>query len=69
MPGFGATADQLGALARRLGGFRVLVFDLPGHGRSAGVPTDGRLPALAATLHDAIDEAGARAYHLVGVVP
>ncbi|MBO2462301.1 alpha/beta hydrolase [Actinomadura sp. LCR2-06] len=53
-------------IARHLGGLRVLVFDLPGHGGSRNAPADGMLPSLAATLHDAIKEAGADGYHLAG---
>lgn len=66
LPGFGASAELMGGIARHLSGFRVLVFDLPGHGRSAGAPADGRLPALAATLHDAIKDAGVGAHCLAG---
>lgn len=66
LPGFGATAGLMAGIARHLSGFRVLVFDLPGHGRSAGAPADGRLPALAATLHDAIKDAGVGAHFLAG---
>ncbi|GAA2277292.1 alpha/beta hydrolase [Nonomuraea roseoviolacea subsp. roseoviolacea] len=70
LPGFGASTDLMTAIARHLSGFRVLVLDLPGHGRSVRAQADGRLPALAATLHDAITEVitdtGAGAYCLVG---
>ncbi|NUR83847.1 MAG: alpha/beta fold hydrolase, partial [Nonomuraea sp.] len=38
LPGFGATAELMRGLAEHLTGFRVLIFDLPGHGRSAGAP-------------------------------
>ncbi|MEU6748189.1 alpha/beta hydrolase [Spirillospora sp. NPDC046719] len=66
LPGFGASAGLMAGIARHLSGFRVLVFDLPGHGGSAGAPADGRLPALAATLHDAIKDAGVGAHFLAG---
>jgi pimeloyl-ACP methyl ester carboxylesterase len=66
LPGFGASADLMTGIARHLSAFRVLIFDLPGHGQSVRAPADGRLPTLAATLHDAIDEAGVDAYCLVG---
>ncbi|KAB2379471.1 alpha/beta fold hydrolase [Actinomadura montaniterrae] len=70
LPGFGATAELMTGIVRHLSGFRVLVFDLPGHGRSVRAPADGRLPALAATLHDAINDAindaGVGAYDLAG---
>ncbi|MGV9308399.1 alpha/beta fold hydrolase [Nonomuraea sp. NPDC003727] len=70
LPGFGASADLMNGIARHLSGFRVLIFDLPGHGRSVRAPADGRLPTLAETLHEAINEAindaGGGAYCLVG---
>ncbi|WP_268960291.1 alpha/beta fold hydrolase [Nonomuraea montanisoli] len=66
LPGFGASADLMTGIARHLSGFRVLIFDLPGHGQSVRARTDGRLPTLAATLHDAIKDAGVDAYCLVG---
>ncbi|HEU5030383.1 MAG TPA: alpha/beta fold hydrolase [Spirillospora sp.] len=66
LPGFGASAELMTGIVRHLSGFRVLLFDLPGHARSVRAPADGRLPALAATLHDAIREAGVGAYHLAG---
>lgn len=66
LPGFGASAALMTGLARHLRGFRVLIFDLPGHGQSVRAPADGRLSTLAATLHDAITEAGAADYCLVG---
>ncbi|MGW5685397.1 alpha/beta fold hydrolase [Nonomuraea sp. NPDC003754] len=70
LPGFGASADLMTGIARHLSGFRVLIFDLPGHGRSVRAPADGRLPTLAETLHEAINEAindaGGGAYCLVG---
>ncbi|YCK39952.1 alpha/beta fold hydrolase [Actinomadura sp. ATCC 39365] len=66
LPGFGASADLMAGIARHLDGFRVLIFDLPGHARSVRAPADGRLPSLAAILHEAIKEAGADDYCLVG---
>jgi pimeloyl-ACP methyl ester carboxylesterase len=70
LPGFGASAELMAGIVRHLSGFRILVFDLPGHGRSVRAPADGRLPTLAATLHDAIKEAirdaGVDAYYLAG---
>ncbi|WP_433754474.1 alpha/beta fold hydrolase [Nocardia sp. CA-135398] len=66
LPGFGASADLMTGIARHLIGFRVLVFDLPGHGQSVHASADGRLSTLAATLHDAINEAGVDTYCLVG---
>ena len=66
LPGFGGSAELMTAMVQQLSGYRVLVFDLPGHGRSAGVPVDGRLPTLAATVHDAIHHAGVDTYCLVG---
>ena len=66
LPGFGASADLMTGIVEHLSGFRVLIFDLPGHGRSVRAPADGRLPSLAATLHDAINDAGADTYCLVG---
>jgi pimeloyl-ACP methyl ester carboxylesterase len=66
LPGFGATAELMMGIARHLSGIRILAFDLPGHGRSADAPADGKLPALAATLHDAIREAGVGTYCLAG---
>ncbi|QKG20841.1 alpha/beta fold hydrolase [Actinomadura verrucosospora] len=66
LPGFGASAGLMTGIARHLSGFRVLLFDLPGHAKSVRAPADGRLPSLAATLHDAFKEAGADAYHLAG---
>ncbi|MEU1387912.1 MULTISPECIES: alpha/beta fold hydrolase [unclassified Nonomuraea] len=56
----------MAGIARHLDGFRVLIFDLPGHARSVRAPADGRLPSLAAILHEAINEAGADDYSLVG---
>ncbi|MFI7694154.1 alpha/beta fold hydrolase [Nonomuraea sp. NPDC049655] len=66
LPGFGASAELMAGIARHLDGFRVLIFDLPGHARSVRAPADGRLPSLAAILHEAINEAGADDYSLVG---
>ncbi|MEV4016673.1 alpha/beta hydrolase [Nonomuraea angiospora] len=66
LPGFGASADLMTGIARHLSGFRVLIFDLPGHGQSVRAPADGRLTTLAATLRDAINETGVDAYCLVG---
>ncbi|MEV1248024.1 alpha/beta hydrolase [Nonomuraea sp. NPDC049750] len=66
LPGFGASADLMTGIARHLSGFRVLIFDLPGHGQSVRAPADGRLSTLAATLHDAINDVGVDAYCLVG---
>ncbi|MGO4618114.1 alpha/beta fold hydrolase [Nocardia sp. 2YAB30] len=66
LPGFGASVELMTAMVRHLSGFRVLVFDLPGHGQSVRVSADGGLPTLAATLHDAIHDAGVDSYCLVG---
>lgn len=66
LPGFGASADLMTRIARHLTGFRILISDLPGHRHSVRAPADGRLPTLAATLHDAINDAGVDAYCLVG---
>src|SRR5262249_11441950 len=46
-------------------GRRSVAFDLPGHGRSADLPSY-RLPAIVAGLHAAIDAVGVRAPVLVG---
>jgi pimeloyl-ACP methyl ester carboxylesterase len=46
-------------------GRRSVAFDLPGHGRSADLPSY-RLPAVVARLHAAIDAMGVRAPILVG---
>ncbi|WP_182902309.1 alpha/beta fold hydrolase [Microbispora sp. H10830] len=66
LPGFGASADLMTGIVRHLSGFRVLIFDLPGHGQSVRAPADGRLSTLAATLHDAINDAGVDDYCLAG---
>jgi len=66
LPGFGASADQMTGIARHLAGFRVVIFDVPGHRLSVRAPADGRLPTLGAALHDAIHDAGVDAYCLVG---
>lgn len=44
LPGFGASAESMTGIARHLSGFRVLIFDLPGHGQSVRAPADGSLP-------------------------
>ncbi|MFF5208926.1 alpha/beta fold hydrolase [Streptosporangium sp. NPDC000396] len=41
LPGFGASADLMTGIARHLSGFRILVFDLPGHGQSVRAPAVG----------------------------
>jgi len=66
LPGFGGSAELMTAMVQQLSGYRVLVFDLPGHGRSVGAPADGKLPTLAATVHDAIRAAGVDTYCLIG---
>ncbi|WP_163478991.1 alpha/beta fold hydrolase, partial [Klebsiella pneumoniae] len=46
-------------------GYGVLAVDLPGHGRSAGLPLT-RVEAIAAWLHRLLDVAGAQQATLVG---
>jgi pimeloyl-ACP methyl ester carboxylesterase len=46
-------------------GYSVLAVDLPGHGRSAGLPL-GSVEALGAWLHRLLDAAGVRQATLVG---
>ncbi|MFC6881740.1 MULTISPECIES: alpha/beta fold hydrolase [Actinomadura] len=67
LPGFGCSTGTMTGLAERLPRFRVLIFDLPGHSESRGVPANGRIPSLAATVHDAIAEVVDGRYDLLGV--
>ncbi|MEU6430824.1 alpha/beta hydrolase [Microbispora sp. NPDC046973] len=46
--------------------YRVIAFDLPGIGASAGVPTDGTKHQIAAVLHEALTGLGAVDAVLVG---
>lgn len=67
LPGFGCSTATMVGLAERLPQFRTLIFDLPGHAESVGVPADGHIPSLAATVHDAIAEVVGVRYDLLGV--
>lgn len=70
LPGFGATAGLMSGVVHRLPEFRVLVVDLPGHGRSTDAKADGSIAHLATTLHTAVRDVTARlgvdGYTLVG---
>jgi 3-oxoadipate enol-lactonase len=47
--------------------YNVVTFDLPGHGRSPGVPQDWSFDFAAATVATLIEEIGGQPVHLVGI--
>lgn len=65
--GFGATSRSYERLAPTLAArYRVLLVDLPGHGRSDKLPGDYTLPGLADKLFRVLDRRGVDRVHLVG---
>ncbi len=65
--GMGSSGTTWGSVPAELGAaHRVIVLDLPGHGRSDAGPGDYSLGALASTVRDLLDWLGIEQVHLVG---
>lgn len=63
--GFGGNHTAWGPVVERIGDRRTMVYDLPGHGRSLGVPHGSAAVAARAVLAD-LAERNVRSVHLVG---
>lgn len=57
-------AAQIDALCDR---YDVVAFDLPGQGRSPGIPEDWSIPQAVTFLQQMVESTGSRAAHIVGL--
>jgi poly(3-hydroxyoctanoate) depolymerase len=64
--GLGAPLEMWGPLARELGGYELIAFDLPGSGMSTTSLRPLGMRALAGVVEDVMDHAGHRRAHVLG---
>lgn len=67
LPGFGCSLACWDDAAALLPGYRSVLFDLPGHGRSVGSRADGDLSHMADDVFDACREIGLGSFAIAGL--